>query len=968
MHQSAILKAAAAPGKQPAKNPYSPTLLLPKTPFPLRADAAKREHMFRDRCTKDLYQWQLKNNPKEMFVLHDGPPYANGDVHMGHALNKILKDIIIRYKVLQGHKVHYIPGWDCHGLPIELKALESLKSTESKKMQPSDIRRVAKERALKEVEKQKADFMSWGVMGDWDNPYKTLDKGFEIRQLRVFNEMVKKGYIYRQLKPVYWSPSSQTALAESELEYNDQHLSRSVYVRFPIVNAGKALENIKRNPASPLYALIWSTTPWTLPANQAISVHNDLIYTVLDVKTKESNNGTYIVAKDLVESALAKLDAVEHTSLGEITGADLVGATYKHVLNGETMPVIAAQHVTAESGTGLVHTAPGHGMEDYEACRALGILPFSPVNGEGYFTADAGEHFQGLFAFDEGSSAVIDYLKEVKGLVKEEPYKHKYPYDWRTKKPVMLRATAQWFANVGDLQQEAVKALGDVRMIPSVSSRRLEQFTLSRKEWCISRQRAWGVPIPVLYNNEDGKPLLTDTSIAHIIKVIDEKGIDSWWTEDDDMLFVAPEYMANGEKYTRGYDTMDVWFDSGTSWTLVDGLEGRDPSKPVADLYLEGSDQHRGWFQSSLLTSIAVKSKSPYSTLLTHGFLLDEKGLKMSKSLGNIILPSSITKGGKDAKKNPAYGTDILRLWVASTEFTRDVSVGPNVIAQVSEVMRKVRTTVRFMLGNLSDFDATKAVPYEQLKHVDQYMLHELNRFTDTMTEAYEAYNFNGAMQALQNFNSNALSSFYFDVVKDRLYNDTEDAITRRTAQTVLAAIVNAYTLTLAPVACHTAEEIYEQYKGLTDQPQSSVFKERWPKTNSQWNNPTVKEEYDLLRSVKGEVNQALELARQDKTIRSSQEAVINVYCAKPTSETAAILQKYETELASLFLTSDAQISVKEAATISKGYQRECTVVNGDNIVVTAKPAVLHKCPRCWNYHSEKDNTLCGRCASVLKI
>ncbi|KAG2177337.1 hypothetical protein INT43_007994 [Umbelopsis isabellina] len=975
MHQSALLK-AAAPGKQPAKNTYSPTLLLPKTPFPLRADAAKREHMFRDRCTKDLYQWQLKNNPKELFVLHDGPPYANGDVHMGHALNKILKDIIIRYKVLQGHKVHYIPGWDCHGLPIELKALESLKSTESKKMKPSDIRRVAKERALKEVEKQKADFMSWGVMGDWDNPYKTLDKGFEIRQLRVFNEMVKKGYIYRQLKPVYWSPSSQTALAESELEYNDHHLSRSVYVRFPIVEAGKALESIKRNSASPLYALIWSTTPWTLPANRAISVHNDLIYTVLDVKTKESNNETYIVAKDLVESVLAKLDAVEHNSLGEITGADLVGATYKHVLNGETMPVISAQHVTAESGTGLVHTAPGHGMEDYEACRELGILPFSPVNGEGYFTADAGKQFQGLFAFEEGNSAVIDYLKEVKGLVKEEPYKHKYPYDWRTKKPVMLRATAQWFANVGDLQQDAVKALGDVRMIPSVSSRRLEQFTLSRKEWCISRQRAWGVPIPVLYNNEDGKPLLTDTSIAHIIKMIDEKGIDSWWTENDDMLFVAPEYKTNGEKYFRGYDTMDVWFDSGTSWTLVDGLEGRSVivTRLVMPL-LRSLTQHFVETLPSLLpifiwkeaTNIAagsnrlfaVKSKSPYSTLLTHGFLLDERGLKMSKSLGNIILPSSITKGGKDLKKNPAYGTDILRLWVASTEFTRDVSVGPNVIAQVSEVMRKVRTTVRFMLGNLSDFDSTKAAPYEQLKHVDQYMLHELNRFTDTMTEAYEAYNFNGAMQALQNFNSNALSSFYFDVVKDRLYNDTKDAMTRRTAQTVLAAIVNAYTLTLAPVACHTAEEIYEQYKSLTEQPQSS---------NSQWNNPTVKAEYDLLRSVKGEVNQALELARQDKTIRSSQEAVIDVYCANPSSETAAILQKYETELASLFLTSDAKINLKEAATVSKGYQRECAVVNGDNIIVTAQPAVLHKCPRCWNYHSEKDNTLCGRCASVLKI
>ncbi|GAB5593821.1 isoleucine-tRNA ligase [Umbelopsis nana] len=946
-------------------NKYASTVLLPNTPFPLRADAAKREHLFHDRCTKDLYHWQLKNNPKDLYVLHDGPPYANGDVHMGHALNKILKDIIIRYKVLHGHKVHYTPGWDCHGLPIELKALEKLKAAESKTMLPSQIRKVARERALLEVEKQKKDFMSWGVMGDWDKPYLTLNKDFEIRQLKVFSEMVKKGYIYRQLKPVYWSPSSKTALAESELEYNDQHLSRSVYVRFPITKSVPALSSLVTDPNTPLYALIWSTTPWTLPANRAIAVNGELKYTVLNVKENGATKASYVVAQNLVDSLVTTLNAQEYEMVGDVAGSALVGAEYKHVLNGEAMPVIAAAHVTADSGTGLVHTAPGHGMEDYEACRALGIVPFSPVDGDGCFTAEAGAQFEGLFAFDKGNHAVIQTLQDSGALVKEEPYRHKYPYDWRTKKPVMLRATAQWFANVENLQKEAVEALRSVQMVPAMSFRRLEVFTLSRKEWCISRQRAWGVPIPVLYDVETDEPLLTEASIAHIVKVIDEKGIDSWWSEADDMVFVAPEYKLPGKAYKRGYDTMDVWFDSGTSWTLVDGLEGRDPAKPVADLYLEGSDQHRGWFQSSLLTSIAVKSKAPYSTLLTHGFLLDEKGYKMSKSLGNTIVPSSVTLGGKDKKKNPAYGTDILRLWVANAEFTRDVSVGPTVISQVSEMMRKVRTTVRFMLGNISDLTRTDMVPYDQLQPVDQYMLYELGKFNTTMTESYDAFDFNGAMAALQNFTSNTLSSFYFDIIKDRLYNDSQNSLSRRTAQTVLLTVLNTYTLSLAPVVCHTAEEIYEQYKAQTSEAHSSVFKVRWPTPDPQWENAAVKEEWDLLRAVKGEVNRTLELARQDKIIRSSQEATVDIFLPNASSTTCSVLKKHERTLAALFITSDVKVHLDRDA-VPSGHQRECTVSDADQVVITTRRAELHKCPRCRNYHSASEDALCARCTGII--
>ncbi|RUP52396.1 hypothetical protein BC936DRAFT_144633 [Jimgerdemannia flammicorona] len=706
-----------------AANPsYADTLLLPKTTFPLRADAVNREHAFRDRCTTDLYHWQLENNPKDLFVLHDGPPYANGGLHIGHAINKILKDITNRYKVLQGHRVHYVPGWDCHGLPIELKALEELKNIDGSQLTPTEIRKMARARALSEVEKQKQGFISWGVMGDWDNAYKTLDKDFEVRQLKVFKKMVNKGYIYRQHKPVYWSPSSKTALAEAELEYKDDHLSRSIYVKFSVVQLAPALANLlpKEVSASSVHALVWTTTPWTIPANKAVAVNPDMVYLLV----KSADGSHLVVAKDRLQALREELGietAVELTQLAEVAGSDLLGTTYAHPLTDEILPFIAGAYVTAESGTGLVHTAPGHGMEDYEACRSLGIKPFSPVDDTGHFTAEAGADLAGKFTFTDGNALVIDKLTERGRLVRERKYKHKYPYDWRTKKPVMLRATAQWFANVEELQKKAVESLKAVRMVPESSFRRIEQFTLSRKEWCISRQRAWGVPIPVLYDTETGEPLLTDSSVQHIIAVIERMGgTDAWWEVKDDAVFVADEYKTKGKTYRRGYDTMDVWFDSGSSWTLVKDkiAERSDDGRPAADLYLEGSDQHRGWFQSSLLTSVAVTGKPPYSILITHGFVLDEHGRKMSKSIGNVVEPKLITHGGKDLKQQPAYGADVLRLWVAASEYTRDVTIGKTVMAHVSESMRKIRTTARFMLSNIDGFSEERMVNYADLKEV----------------------------------------------------------------------------------------------------------------------------------------------------------------------------------------------------------------------------------------------------------
>ncbi|KAK4514212.1 uncharacterized protein ATC70_001800 [Mucor velutinosus] len=957
---SAILSAKAS------ENPYTKTILLPKTKFPLRAEAAKREHLFRDRCTEDLYTWQLKNNPKDLFILHDGPPFANGNVHSGHAMNKILKDIINRYKLLQGHKVYYRPGWDCHGLPIEIKALEQIrKKGKEATLSPTDIRKIAREKALFEVDKQRHSFKSWGVMGDWENPYLTLSNDYEIRQLRVLTDMIKNGHIYRQLKPVYWSPSSKSALAESELEYREDHVSKSIHVRFSLRELAPALkkkwDSHLRNQN--LYALIWTTTPWTIPSNKAISVHPELKYSLVQVADGDKK-GTYIVGTDRVEAFKQEIKAADVTELDQVVGQELLGSTYQHPLNGATMPVIGGNHVTAESGTGLVHTAPGHGMEDYEACLEHNIEMMSPVDDAGCFTKEAGSELEGKMAFTDGNDTVIHLLEKNAALVIAQDYTHKYPYDWRTKQPVMLRATAQWFANVEHLQKQAVENLKKIRMVPEVSIRRLEQFTLSRKEWCISRQRSWGVPIPALYD-QDGKALLTENSVEYIIKILQEKGTDAWWEEQDDSIFVAPEYRDKGKVYKRGYDTMDVWFDSGTSWTMLQNMPGRDPQKPVADVYLEGSDQHRGWFQSSLLTSIAVTGKAPYGTLVTHGFALDERGQKMSKSIGNTLEPILITEGGKDKKKNPAYGSDVLRYWVANCEYTRDVSIGPSIISQISDNLRKVRTTARFLLGNLHDFKEEHYVDYSKLQQVDKYMLHELYKYNDRVTSAYNDFAFNRAVQTIQNFTNTTLSSFYFDTIKDRLYNESESSDSRRMAQTVLYEVLKSYTTSIAPFVCHTAEEIYENYKAITASSESSVFKAGWLKSEEQWCNEDLNAKWSTLLHLKGEVNQVLEAARQEKRIRTSQEADISIYLDSNSKLGKLVDSVDASELSSLFMTSQVNIVNGQSGSIQGESERDA-VVEGDKCKIVLSKSKHSKCPRCWNYHSTQEDSLCSRCSNVL--
>ncbi|KAG0305874.1 hypothetical protein BGZ98_003397 [Dissophora globulifera] len=1002
---------------------YSSTLLLPKTAFPLRSEAATREAGFRQRCTTDLYPWQRENNPGELFVLHDGPPYANGHLHLGHALNKLIKDFINRHRVMRGFKVDYRPGWDCHGLPIELKALNELKGKDRSLLSPMDIRTVAQASARAAIESQKTEFLSYGIMGEFENGYLTMDKDFETRQLKVFYEMMNKGLIYRANKPVYWSPSSQTALAESELEYKDDHKSRSAWVGFRMDKPSNLLASILPKGAS-LHAVVWTTTPWTLPANRCVAVHPKLSYTLFRSSNPLDSNTVYLAATDRMEemrkrfstqSADGSTSEVTLEPVGELLGQDLVGTTYRHPLTSEPLPFITADYVTADSGSGLVHTAPGHGMDDYKACWPLGIAAFCPVDNVGKFTAEAGADLEGLQVQNEGTAKVIDILKEKGSLIQEQAYVHKYPYDWRTKKPVILRATSQWFANVGSIKEDALKATEIVKIVPESARRRLEGFVQSRTEWCISRQRSWGVPIPVLYEIKTDEPLLTKTSVQHIIDTVKEHGTDAWWTMSTEEL-LAPEYRNNGKTYRRGYDTMDVWFDSGTSWTMIEEKMPRPHLPYVADVYSEGSDQHRGWFQSSLLTSVALTGKAPFGTLITHGFLLDAKGFKQSKSLGNTVDPAVVINGGKNLQKDPAYGTDVLRLWAASSEYTKDIAIGKTILTQVAESIRKFRNTARFMLGNLDGFKENQQVSYEDLSRLDKFMLSEVYQFSKNVNAGYDEFMFNKVFTQLQYFTSTTLSSFYLDVIKDSLYSDAEKSLQRRAIQTVLFHTLNAFTRSIAPLAPHLGEEVYENYRDCFVTPQPSVFRSGWLDAPESWNNAQLRDEFSVLKHLRSEANQLLEQARTAKVIRSSLEATVEIQIMESSKESTAIdqeprstndlvinsskgsavskgslgglLDSYADDLNKLFITSDVTVTrtpLDLGATTTKQHQdaeaslaatengedgevfvREVLVPRVGSCKMVLRKATMHKCPRCWKYTSSVADTLCGRCEPVV--
>ncbi len=950
---------------------YKDTVNLPKTNFDMRANAIKREPEIQKFWEENkIYDRLFENNPGELFILHDGPPYANGSLHIGHALNKILKDIINRYQLLKGRKVRYVPGWDCHGLPIELKVLQNMKSAERQNLTPLQLRQKAKEFALATVDNQRQNFKRYGIWGDWDNPYLTLKPEYEAAQIGVFGQMFLKGYIYRGLKPVHWSPSSKTALAEAELEYPEGHVSRSIYAAFPITSLAEAVKPLLAEYQSDLGVAIWTTTPWTIPANLAVAVNADLNYAVVEVSRPEaqaqSNFKYLIVAADLVERLSSTL-GVELTLKATFKGNDLEHTTYRHPLFDRESPiVVGGDYITTESGTGLVHTAPGHGQEDYIVGQRYALPILAPVDDNGNFTEEAGQ-FAGLNVLGDGNQAVIDALTAAGSLLKEEAYPHKYPYDWRTKKPTIFRATEQWFASVEGFREEALKAIATVKWIPAQGENRITPMVAERSDWCISRQRAWGVPIPVFYDEETGEVLLNEEIINHVQGIIAEKGSDAWWELSVEEL-LPESYRQNGKSYRRGTDTMDVWFDSGSSWAAV--TQQRSELHYPAEIYLEGSDQHRGWFQSSLLTSVAVNDIAPYKTVLTHGFALDEQGRKMSKSEGNVVDPNTIIEGGKNQKVEPAYGADVLRLWVSSVDYSGDVRIGKNIIKQMNDVRGKIRNTARFLLGSLDDFDPEKdAVPFEELPELDRYMLHRITEVFEEVTEAFESFQFFRFFQTVQNFCVVDLSNFYLDVAKDRLYISAPNAFRRRSCQTVLKIAIDNLARAIAPVLSHTAEDIWQYLPYKT--PYKSVFEAGWVQVEEKWRNPELAEFWQALRQLRTDVNKVLEQARIEKLIGSSLEAKALIHIPhKQLGDAIKALNPVKgngiDELRYLLLTS--QVELLDSAEGLQGL--EYTAQTEDWRIAVVK-ADGQKCDRCWNYstrmgESAEHPLICERCVAAL--
>ncbi|KAK4797451.1 hypothetical protein SAY86_029777 [Trapa natans] len=933
------------------------------------------------------------------FVLHDGPPYANGDLHMGHALNKILKDIINRYKLLQNYKVHYIPGWDCHGLPIELKVLQSLEKDARKDLTPIKLREKAAKFAKSTVKTQMMSFKRYGVWADWSNPYLTLDPEYEASQIEVFGQMALQGYIYRGRKPVHWSPSSRTALAEAELEYPEGHVSKSIYAMFKLVNTSPSLDSSLDEFLSNLSLVIWTTTPWTVPANAAVAVNGKLQYAIVEVHSqladasqpgdkkrrlgdavKGEKKAFFIVALDLVPALQTKW-GLNLFVKKVLFGSDLENCRYIHPIDKRECPVvIGGDYITTESGTGLVHTAPGHGQEDYVTGIKYGLPILSPVGDDGKFTEEAGE-FSGLDVLGDGNIAVVNYLNKHLALVMDEPYQHKYPYDWRTKQPTIFRATEQWFASVEGFRKAAMEAIAHVKWVPPQAENRISSMTSGRSDWCISRQRTWGVPIPVFYHKDTKEPLMNEETISHIKSIIAKKGSDAWWyMKIEDLL---PErYRGEASSYEKGTDTMDVWFDSGSSWAAV--LGKRHGLHFPADLYLEGTDQHRGWFQSSLLTSIATKGRAPYIGVITHGFVLDERGLKMSKSLGNVVNPYTVIEGGKNQKEAPGYGADVLRLWVSSVDYSGDVMIGPQVLRQMSDIYRKLRGTLRYLLGNLHDWRGDDSIPYNDLPRIDQHALFQLENVVKNIKESYENYQFFKIFQIIQRFVIVDLSNFYFDVAKDRLYVGGTGSFTRRSCQTVLAAHLLSIARVIAPILPHLAEDVWQnlpfQYTLEDGSTARFVFDARWPPSNEELLSlsPDEINFWGIILELRTEVNKVLEIARGGKLIGSSLDAKVSLY----TSDKNLASQLYNMCIATndadslhrIFITSQAEIlnSLEDELVASVPYTGECEL-QGNKVWIGVSRADGSKCERCWNYSplvgSFSDHpTLCQRCHGVVGV
>ena len=920
------------------KKEYGKTLNLPKTDFPMRANLPENEPKIQENVfEKDLYEKMLKKNEgKTPFVLHDGPPYANGEIHIGHALNKVLKDTIIRYKNLQGFYTPYIPGYDTHGMPTEKKAIEKL-GLNRDETPVNEFRDTCKNFTEKYKDVQTEGFKRLGVLGDWDHPYVTYQPQMEAKQIGVFSKMYQKGYIYKGLKPVYWCTDCETALAEAEIEYKDIN-SNTAYVKFPVLDS-KGLFDVNSS-----YVVIWTTTPWTLPGNTMIAVGADFKYAVV-----ETHGERLIFAKELVETVMQKAGIDNYQVVKEIDGKDLEGVKCKHPFLDRISNVVCGSEDTVNvelgTGSGCVHIAPSYGKEDYLLGLKYNSEIIVTVDSKGVQRGEGSGPFKDMY-YAKSDKEIIKWLDEHNLLVVSETVNHSYPHCWRCKKPVIFRATSQWFASVDGFRKETLDAIKTVKWHPAWGEERISKMVEERNDWCISRQRTWGVPIPIFYCKNCEKEYVTDESLKKIQEIVKENGTNAWYGMDEKELMPEGCKCENcgGTEFKKETDIMDVWFDSGSTHESVLAERGLPP----ADLYLEGSDQYRGWFQSSLLTSVATKGVAPYKEVVTHGYTVDEQGRKMSKSVGNVVSPQEIIKES---------GADVLRLWVLASDYESDVSVSKNIIKQVTEVYRKLRNTCRYILGNIYDFDVNNPVPYENLKEIDKWALTKLNKLIRTCTKAYDTYEFHEAYQALNQFCVVDMSQFYLDIIKDRLYTLKPDSVERRAAQTTMYEILSSLVRILAPMTCFTAEEVWSYMPHREGENKESVMLDYYPKAKPEYDNKEIEYKWEKLIRLKDEVSKKLEIARSNKDIGLSLEAKVTLFAE---GEEYEFIKGKEELLKEIFIVSNVEI---------RENRRNEDEEVGVGVKVDKAPG--EKCERCWMYsetvgESSEYPTLCERCRDNL--
>ena len=926
---------------------YKKTLNLPLTKFAMKANLSKRE-------PEQLKKWeelhlhdQVRNSSKgrEQFILHDGPPYANGNIHIGTALNKILKDIIVRSRQMAGYDAVYVPGWDCHGLPIEHNVDKEI-GEKKKELTLADVRRLCRAYAEKFIDIQRDEFKRLGVMGQWEDPYLTMNYKYESIIARECGKFAQDGSLFRSKKPIYWCYTCQTALAEAEIEYQDES-APSIFVKFRMKDdLGKDYPELS---GKAVYVVIWTTTPWTLPANLAIALHPEFEYVAVDV----GNNEVFILARELMEYSMQTFGISDYEVITEIDPKSLEHKRSRHPMVERDSIVILGDHVTLEAGTGCVHTAPGHGREDHEVGLKYDLDVYSPVDDNGCFTDDV-EFFEGQFVFDANHN-INKKLDEIGALVAEGSIEHNYPHCWRCKKPVIFRATPQWFISMEKtgLRRNSLESIDKVEWIPHWGRDRIYGMIESRPDWCVSRQRAWGVPITVFYCEECETILLDQKIMEKVYAEFEKHGADIWF-EKDISYFLPDEIKCSScgsQKFVKENDILDVWFDSGVSHAAV--LEPRENLRWPADLYLEGSDQHRGWFHSALLTAVGTRKQAPYKAVLTHGFVVDAEGRKMSKSLGNVVAPSEVID---------KYGAEILRLWVSATDYREDIRISENILKQLSDAYRRIRNTSRFMLGNLFDFDpASDAVAYEDMPEIDQFALHGLQRLVQKTLAAYDAYEYHVIYHALYNYCTLDLSAFYLDILKDRLYTSPPKSSARRSAQTVMHILLDSLARLMAPLLPFTAEEIWEYMPDVSDKP-ASVHMTLLPEVNSQWENEGLDRQWRKILDVRAEVTKALEEARAAKRVGHPLDAAVTLSLK---AHDYQALHPYAGDLRSIFIVS--KVSLLEDEKIDDAYASE----NLEGLFIRIEGAPGEKCERCWIHETtvgtdSEHPAICERCQKAL--